>query len=85
MKPTKICSCTECQNKGRPQNASNFGRNSTSPDGLHWYCKKCNNEKQRAWKQANPEKVQEWKRRYVERVKLKNKNGKKPKQLELEL
>jgi hypothetical protein len=69
----KICSCSTCASAGRPQSASKFGFNNTSPDGLHWYCKVCNNAKQREWKLANPDKVREWKRKYVERNKERNK------------
>lgn len=68
----KTCSNSTCAYAGRSQLASKFGRNSTAPDGLHSYCKVCNNAKQRDWKKANPEKVREWKKRYIERNKIRN-------------
>jgi hypothetical protein len=81
----KVCSCSTCAHKGRAQGASKFGRNNSSPDGLHWYCKICNNEKQRAWKRANSDKVKAWKQRYVERNKERNQARDQPRQLELDL
>lgn len=66
---TKICSCPTCLAKGLPQPMSCFGGNATSPDGHHWYCRNCNNAKQRAWKLANKRKVLGWKRDYDERKK----------------
>jgi len=80
----KICSCTTCPSLGKPQEVSKFGKNTTSPDGLHWYCRVCNNAKQREWKLANPEKVREWKQRYIAKNRAKN-SARHPRQMELDL
>lgn len=61
---TKVCSCPTCGARGQPQPLEAFGNNKSSPDGKHWYCRNCNNAKQRAWKAANARKVLAWKKDY---------------------
>lgn len=79
----KVCSCPTCAAQGAPQPLSAFGKNLSSPDGLHWYCRECHNAKQRAWKAENVAKVRKWKRQY-DRNQRKARNAV-PHQLELDL
>jgi hypothetical protein len=65
--PEKTCSCCKL-----PKDIGEFGRNIRSPDGRHWYCRACNNKKQREWKKANVDKVKRWRKGYVDRVKAGN-------------
>lgn len=82
---TKICSCPTCAAKGKPQPMGAFGFNKSSPDGHHWYCRNCNNAKQRAWKMANREKVRAAKRDYDKRHRNAKKGPHTGDQLELDL
>jgi len=79
----KRCSCPDCEQGGRPQPLTNFGINNSSPDGYHWYCKACNNAKQKKWKEANADKVRAGRKSYNERMKKRNRASRK--QLELDL
>jgi len=62
MDQKKRCTC--CR---RLKSVDDFSANAQNPDGLAYYCRKCNAAKQRAWKQANPKKVKAWKADYLER------------------
>lgn len=46
----KKCSCC----KGLKP-LTEFSKNRSTPDGLAYYCRPCNQEKQRQWKHDNPE------------------------------
>lgn len=48
---------------------SQFSKNSQTPDGLAYYCRLCNAEKQREWKNDHPEEVREAKADYLKRMK----------------
>jgi hypothetical protein len=56
--------CTCC---GLTKAHADFSKNAQNADGLAYYCRLCNAEKQREWKHANPEKVAEWKADYLKR------------------
>lgn len=63
----KTCSC--CNQRF---STDKFGKNSHSPDGLHWYTREHAAAKQREWKAANQEKVKKWRRDYIKRLKRQN-------------
>ncbi len=65
--PGKTCSC--CR-KTLPVQA--FGRNRQTPDGLHYYCRFCAAEKQRAWTQRYPEKAKAVRLAYLDRIRKLN-------------
>jgi hypothetical protein len=46
--------CTNCRGI---KNLDDFSANAQNPDGLAYYCRRCNAEKQRDWKHAHPEEV----------------------------
>ena len=52
------------------EDASLFSRDSSRPDGLAPYCRKCAATKQREWKKRNPEKVRAMKAKYRSRAPL---------------
>lgn len=54
-----------CSHCGKMKGPDAFSLNRQTLDGLAYYCKPCNAEKQREWKHANPTKVKRMKRRYL--------------------
>lgn len=61
--------CPVCKQE-KPVTA--FGRNKQALDGLHYYCKPCAAERQRAWAAANPEKVKAMRAEYLKGVREAN-------------
>ena len=56
--------CSKCR-ETLPRDA--FSKNVQNPDGLAYYCRLCNAEKQREWKTAHPEEVRAAKSDYLKR------------------
>lgn len=48
-----------------------FNHDSTSADGLTSYCKACNAERAKEWRENNAERAREYKRKYRQRKKRK--------------
>ena len=67
--------CPACPPKKGPQPVTAFGKNRSAKDGLHYYCKACAAEKQRAWAASHPEKISEMRTNYLTRVYAKNSTG----------
>ena len=57
--------CTQCKTT-KPLHA--FGRNRSAVDGLHYYCRECAAERQRAWATANAEKLKHKRKVYLQRI-----------------
>lgn len=67
MEATKICAC--CKEE-KP--TKDFGRNATTADGLSYYCKRCNREKQAEFRKRNPTAAKSIRDRYLEKQRAKN-------------
>ena len=50
---------------------SEFNTDNQSADGLSGYCKKCNAERAKEWREQNKDRAREYKRKYRQRKKRK--------------
>ena len=70
MEETKVCS--RCK---RELPKTEFHKASRSKDGLYTYCKECNTERLREWREKNRERSREYNRSYWKSYYKKNKDN----------